>query len=135
MEDVVDAIDQPRIKRVKHSGIHLNDPSTLTTTDASIQKRSPLQGATSPTRRKASGRPDEDAGLCIYLNRHSSLPNTAERIEKALQDGKNSKFNILLKSTFTDYIGMELLSEQWEPQLRELCALLWSYRNEVTRLE
>ena len=63
-------------------------------TDASIQKRTPLHPSrsTSPTRRKPSGRPDEETGLCIYLTRQSSLPNIAERIEKALEDGKNSRY-------------------------------------------
>ena len=93
MEDVEEVIDQPRIKRAKYSGILLITALILMLTDASIQKRSPLHnsGSTSPTRRKASGRPDEETGLCIYLTRQSSLHNIAERIQKALEDGKNSK--------------------------------------------
>ena len=61
--------------------------------DASIQKRPPLHPSrsSSPTRRKLSGRPDEETGLCIYLTRQSSLHNIAERIQKALEDEKNSK--------------------------------------------
>ena len=93
MEDVEEVMDQPRIKRVKYSGIHVITVITLTFVDASIEKRSPLHHSrsSSPSRRKPSGRSDEETGLCIYLTRQSSLHNIAERIQKALEDGKNSK--------------------------------------------
>jgi hypothetical protein len=93
MEDVEEVIDQPRIKRVKYSGMLPIAALILILADASIQKRSPLHPSrsSSPTRRKVSGRPDEETGLCIYLNRQSSLHNIAERIQNALEDGKNSK--------------------------------------------
>ena len=93
MEDIEEVIDQPRIKRVKYSGIYLIRVLMLTFADASIQKRSPLHPSrsSSPRGQKPSGRPDEETGLCIYLSRQSSLPNIAERIQKALEDGKNSK--------------------------------------------
>lgn len=93
MEDIEEVIDQPRIKRVKYSGIPLFTGLMFTVVDASIQKRPPLHRSrsSSPTRRKVGGRPDEETGLCIYLTRQSSLHNIAERIQKALEDGKNSK--------------------------------------------
>jgi hypothetical protein len=93
MEDVEEVIDQPRVKRVKYSGILLITALIVTVVDASIQKRPPLHpsGSSSPPKRKASDRPYEETRLCIYLTRQSSLHNIAERIEKALEDGKNSK--------------------------------------------
>ena len=60
--------------------------------DATIHKRAPIHArSNSPTRRKVAGRSD-DEGLCIYLSRQSVLPHIAERIEKALDDGKNAKY-------------------------------------------
>jgi hypothetical protein len=60
--------------------------------DATIQKRAVVHArSSSPTRRKVSGRSDEE-GLCIYLSRQSVLPHIAERIEKALDDAKNSRY-------------------------------------------
>lgn len=35
---------------------------------------------------------EEETGTCIYLSRHSVIPYIAERVEKELQDGKNSKY-------------------------------------------
>jgi len=80
-------LDQPRVKRIKLS-------------DSSIQKRAPLHppGSNSPNTRKASGRTDEDSGLCIYLTRQSVLPHIAERISKALEDGKNSKNGVQVRA-------------------------------------
>jgi hypothetical protein len=107
--DIVDeVIDQPRIKRVKYSGIHLYSQSILTCIDASIQKRIPLHssGPGSPTPPKTPGRTDGERGFCIYLTRQTSLPNIVERIEKLLEDGKNSRYFVLcLKFTV---VGMEL---------------------------
>jgi hypothetical protein len=74
-------------------------------TDATIQKRTPVHPAraSSPTRRKQSGRQDNEAGLCIYLTRQSSLPHVAERIVKSLEDGKNSKSCFPLFSLWVGY--------------------------------
>lgn len=94
-DDELDPVDRPRTKRVKHSGTYMPRQRLvkLIYADASIHKRSPLHhsGPTSSTRRKSSGRPDEEEGLCIYLTRQCSLPHIAERVERALEDGKNSR--------------------------------------------
>ena len=104
MEDVeeMSMIDQPSTKRIKYTG----KPTAITlfltpnSADATIQKRSTLhpQRTSSPTRRKLSGRVDEDSGLCIYLSRQSSLSNIAQRIEKALEDGKNSRNGVVVRA-------------------------------------
>ena len=57
--------------------------------------------------RKQSGRQDDEVGLCIYLTRQSSLPHMAERIAKALEDGKNSKSAPALND-LVDGVEMEL---------------------------
>ena len=87
-------IDQPGIKRVKLDGTTDIRQALLIlgVVDATIHKRAPIHArSNSPTRRKVAGRSD-DEGLCIYLSRQSVLPHIAERIEKALDDGKNAKY-------------------------------------------
>ena len=111
MEDVVveEVIDQPRIKRVKYSGnCPVKAMRKLKAQDATIQKRAPLHPSitSSTTRRNQSGRQDDEAGLCIYLTRQSSLPHVTERIAKALEDGKNSK-SVPDLSNGIDEVGME----------------------------
>jgi len=65
--------------------------------DASIQKRAPIHTPVQDSP-KRSNRSAEEAGSCIYLTRHSVLSHVAERVEKELENGKNSKYILILLS-------------------------------------
>jgi hypothetical protein len=92
-----DPIDQPRVKRRKQTGTlppDPLDPQLSLTIDVSIHKRALIHSSStdSSVQTSQTSPRDEDPGPCIYLSRHSVLPYIAERIEKELQNGKNSTY-------------------------------------------
>lgn len=66
-------------------------------TDASIQKRAPVYMHVKESSKYAK-RSDDETGLCIYLSRNSVISHIAERVEKELENGKNSRYFRLLPS-------------------------------------